>query len=171
MDGTLAALFLIAGLTDMGINHCGDGGCLAQSPETERFSISAGDVDFQKATVSKELYLRYDFGRRYGPFQPVAGASLTADGTAWIGIGAAWTQRFAGDRAYVQLALMPGLYSQGSGPDLGHAVQFRSGVEVGYETSKGVRFGLSYDHRSNAELSGVNPGMETVQFRVSIPVK
>ena len=171
MDGTLAALFLIVGLTDMGISHCGHGGCLARDSMQGRFDLSVGDVMYQENNISEEVYLRYSLPKRFGPFQPIAGASVTSDGDAWVGFGAAYTASFLDDRAYVQLSLMPGLHAQGSGPDLGHPLEFRSGVELGYETPKGIRYGISYDHRSNAEISSVNPGMETLQFRVSFPLR
>lgn len=168
MDGTLAALFLISSLTDMGVNHCGNGGCLAPAADQSRLSFSAGQVMFQDEDVSNELYLKYDLGRSYGPFQPSFGLSVTDEGSTWIGVGASWTAQY--DRVYLQLSLMPGLYAKGDGPDLGHEVEFRSGVELGYEAPNGWRYGLVYDHRSNADMSDVNPGMETLQFRVSIPM-
>lgn len=170
MDGTLAALFLIAGLTDMTMNHCSDG-CLAVADQTSRFAISAGEVEFQNATIANEVFVRYDLPRSYGPFQPAVGFSVTDEGSVWLGAGGMWTRSFAGDKAYVQLHLMPGVYSKGSGPDLGHVVEFRSGAEIGYQTAKGIRIGLSYDHRSNADISSLNPGMETIQIRASFPLK
>lgn len=166
MDGTLAVLFLVASLTDMGINHCGNG-CLAPGETDKRIALSYGDVQFQGASVDEEFYVRYDLGRTYGPFQPALGASITGRGDAWVGIGATWTAHLADSGIYTQLHLMPGFYAQGSGPDLGHAIEFRSGAEIGYEARNGMRFGISYDHRSNAELSSINPGLETLQFRVS----
>lgn len=169
MDGTFAVLFLVAGLTDMGLNHCGAEGCLARSDQQARFSVSGGDVRFQEKRIGEELYARYEFGRNYGPFQPAAGVSITDDSAAWMGLGAVYTGHFANDRAYVQLSLLPGLYARGNGPDLGHVIEFRSGIELGYERLDGVRFGVSYDHRSNAELDRVNPGLESIQFRLSIP--
>ena len=87
MDGTLAALFLVASLADMGINHCSKG-CLAPGETDKRIALSFGDVQFQQASVDQEIYIRYDFGRTYGPFQPTIGASVTGRGDAWIGIGA-----------------------------------------------------------------------------------
>lgn len=170
MDGFLAALFLAAGLTDMGLNHCGNGGCLAQNDAQSRMSLSFGDVQFQENSIASEAYVRYELGQTRGPFQPVVGLSVTDQGSAWVGFGALWTQDL-GRHAYVQLHLMPGLYAQGSGPDLGHALEIRSGAEVGYIASNGVRFGASFDHRSNAELDAINPGLETIQFRVSVPLK
>jgi hypothetical protein len=62
---------------------------------------------------------------------------------------------------------MPGVYIQGDGNDLGGWFEFRSGIEIGYEAQSGVRYGLSLDHRSNAGIYDENPGLETLQFRVS----
>lgn len=169
MDGTLAALFLIAGLTDMGVNHCGAYGCLAPSDAERRLSFSAGQVMFQEDHISNEVFAKYDFGTSYGPFQPSAGLSVTDEGDAWIGLGASWTAQF--DPVYVQLSVMPGFYAQGDGPDLGHELEFRSGIELGFEARNGWRYGVIYDHRSNAELSSVNPGMETLQVRVTVPLR
>jgi lipid A 3-O-deacylase len=30
--------------------------------------------------------------------------------------------------------------------------------------------GLSYDHRSNGDIATLNPGLETLQLRVSVPL-
>lgn len=170
MDGTFAAAFLVASLLDMNLNHCGvGGGCLAPEVETSRLAISAGDVILDEVSIANELYLRYDAGKTYGPFQPIFGASFTDQGSVWAGAGTAWTSKW--DQAYLQLHLMGGLYSQGGGADIGSLVEFRSGVEIGYEFDSGTRIGLSYDHRSNAEIDPVNPGLETLQLRVSIPLK
>lgn len=171
MDGTLALLFLVAGLTDMGFNDCRNDGCLARSDAQKNISLSYGDVIFQENTIGRETYVRYGFGHAYGPFQPAIGVSITDSGDAWVGIGATYTKSFANNRIYTQLSLLPGVYKRGSGPDLGHLIEFRSGAEIGYQARNGVRVGLSYDHRSNAEISAVNPGLETLQLRVSIPLK
>lgn len=169
MDGTFAVLFLLAGLTDMSVNYCGDG-CLAERDVQKRFSISAGDVQFQDNSIASEVYARYELARSYGPFQPTFGVSVTDEGSAWVGFGATYTGKFARDRGYVQLHLMPGLYARGSGPDLGFPIEFRSGAEIGYEARNGIRVGISYDHRSNADIKSVNPGLETIQLRVSVPL-
>ncbi len=170
MDGTLAALFLVVGLADMGFNHCSDG-CLARSDAQAAFSLSAGEVIFQDKHIDREAYLRYSFGHSFGPFQPAVGVSVTQSGDAWVGIGATHESNFFNDRAYLSLSLMPGVYARGDGPNLGHDVEFRSGLEVGYRARNGVRVGLVFDHRSNADIASVNPGMESVQFRVTVPVE
>ena len=94
---------------------------------------------------------------------------MTDRGSAWLGFGAAWTGVFADDRLYVELSLMPGLYAAGDGPDLGSPLEFRSGIEIGYQAPAGWRLGLSADHRSNGGIVSDNPGLETVQLRISIP--
>ena len=67
---------------------------------------------------------------------------------------------------------MAGVYADNGGFDLGGPIQFRSGIELGYENRNGWRFGLSYDHRSNAGLYANNPGSSRrCMFRVSIPTK
>ncbi|MBU2936606.1 acyloxyacyl hydrolase [Pacificibacter marinus] len=170
MDGAMAAAFLLFGGLDMVLNDCGSGsGCLAQSDEASRFSISTGLVEFNEDHVSHEAYFRYDFGKKYGPFQPIIGASFTGQGAVWAGAGAAYTKELADTGIYAQLHLMGGLFDKGDGEDIGGHIHFRSGVELGYEADNGWRYAMSYDHRSNAELLDVNPGLETLQFRVSVP--
>lgn len=170
MDGTLAAIALIVGLTDMGLNHCGTG-CVAANDVDSRIAISGGSVLFQENNIGEELYLRYDFGTAYGPFQPSVGVSATSNGDYWLGAGAIWTTHFPGDDVFIQFHVMPGLFEQGNGPDLGHTLQIRSGFEIGFEAANGWRWGIGYDHRSNADLAEVNPGMETLQLRLSIPLE
>ena len=175
MDGRLAVLFLVVGLTDMGLDDCKTG-CLARSPEQAALSLSFGDVIFQKNKIGSEAYLRYDLGTSFGPFQPAIGLSVTDSNDIWVGVGATHTTHFWQNAAqtsggYAQLSLLPGVYAQGSGPDLGHPLEFRSGAEIGYQARNGTRYGLSYDHRSNADISALNPGLETLQLRVSVPLK
>jgi len=173
MDGRLALLFLAVGLTDMASNDC-DTGCLARTPAQEAISLSFGDVIFQRNSIGREMYMRYDLGTSFGPFQPAVGLSITDSNDVWVGLGATHTTRFwdrpSGAGGYAQLHVMPGVHNRGSGPDLGHTVEFRSGAEIGYQASNGVRVGLSLDHRSNAGISGLNPGLETLQLRVSVPL-
>jgi hypothetical protein len=171
-DGTFAALLLVAGLIDMGANHCGTaGGCLGTTQDTPRLAISAGEVLERQAAPGAEVYLRYDTGLRTGPFGHAAGLSLGERGEIWAGYGATWRTGFGGGPFYAELHAMTGLYEAGDGLDLGGPIVFRSGLELGWEAASGWRLGLAYDHRSNAGLYDRNPGVETVQLRVSVPLK
>lgn len=170
MDGTIAALFLLASSWDMVANHC-DTGCVAQAPAPAYSSFGLGQVIFQNQNIASEFYYRHDFGMKYGPYQPAVGVSITDQGSAWLGAGMVYTASTRNERGYLQLSLMPGVYTAGDGPDLGNTLEIRSGIELGYAAANGIRYGLSFDHRSNAELSSVNPGLETLQLRVSVPLR
>ncbi|WP_353471498.1 acyloxyacyl hydrolase [Salipiger sp. H15] len=171
-NGTFAVLMLIGGLTDMGMNHCGTaGGCLGPTETPSRVAFSMGQWVERDAETKGEAYLRYDFGRKYGPFGTAMGVSVSEDGEGWIGYGATYATNIGQSPFYAELHAMPGLYFDNGGFDLGGPIEFRSGIELGYETRMGWRVGLSFDHRSNANIYGENPGVETVQLRVSIPTR
>ena len=170
-DGTFAVLLYVLGLTDMSLNHCGtDAGCFGRSEVTPRVSLSAGEVLERRAESAAEVYLRYDLGRKRGPFGNAAGLSVGENGETWVGFGTIYTLPLGDGGAYAELHSMPGLYFDNGGFDLGGPIEFRSGVELGFETRRGWRMALSYDHRSNAGIYEDNPGIETVQFRVSVPI-
>ena len=171
-DGTFAVAMIVLGLLDMNTNHCGtEAGCLGRSATTPRLSFAAGEWVERRAKPAGELYIRYDLGTKLGPFGQAVGLSVAENGETWIGYGHTWKHDFS-DRVYTELHAMPGLYARGNGFDLGSAIEFRSGIELGIENAAGWRFAVSYDHRSNAGIfGGRNPGVEVVKFRVSIPLK
>ncbi len=168
-DGTAAVVGLALGLLNMGVNHCPNDGCLARNEVQPYTSLAISDVVFRGETVGVEAYFRHETRHSSGPFQFAYGASITSDDAVWVGLGATTIFHTPDDRWYAQFHVMPGLYEQGNGEDLGGPIIFRSGVEFGYQNLQGTRLGLSFDHRSNAGLYSSNPGLETVQFRVSFP--
>ncbi len=171
-DGTFAVALWLIGLLDMSQNYCGsETGCLGRTEVTPRFAVSGGQVLPRQAGKANEIYLRYDLGRKRGPFGSAAGLSIGEAGETWVGFGTTLTYNLAQTPAYVQLHAMPGIYFDNGGFDLGGPIEFRSGIEIGFENRNEWRFGISYDHRSNAGIYRNNPGIETVQFRVSIPIK
>ena len=171
-DGTFAILMLVAGLTDMSMNYCGTStGCLGRSDVTPRVAFSGGQVLERRAETGGEAYLRYDLGRRNGPFGHAVGLSVGSRGETWAGIGQTWTMGFGSSPFFAELHAMTGVYSAGDGLDLGGPIVFRSGIEAGWESDRGWRVGLGFDHRSNAGIYDDNPGVETVHLRVSIPLR
>jgi lipid A 3-O-deacylase len=173
-DGTFAVLMALFGFADMGLNYCGTpDGCLGRNEVTPRFAISAGEVLERHARTQGEIYLRYDLGHNFGPFGNAAGLSVLEDGPVWVGFGQTYTATPDGSPFFLQFHAMPGLYFPNGGFDLGGPIEFRSGMEVGFEGRTGWRIGVSYDHRSHAGIYGYgnNPGIETVQVRVSIPTR
>ncbi|MCK0139920.1 acyloxyacyl hydrolase [Aliiroseovarius sp. F47248L] len=170
MDGTLAVLFLLTGLIDMWVNHCNTG-CVKPVSTVARHVASAGGLIFEADSIGAEAYYRHDLPLSYGPFQPTIGASVDSQGDIWIGLGAVNVFHLWGDRSFAQLSFMPGIWLRGDGPVMGHPIEFRSGIDAGYERPDGMRYSVSLDHRSNGDIVPVNPGLETLQFRVSVPAE
>lgn len=170
MEGWLAGVFAIFGFTDMYLNDC-QTSCLAYSPAQERLHFQIGATEFQHEWIGQEVLLGYDFDRKYGPFQPIASASITDTGDFWIGAGLKWTSEHLLDsKIYFETYAMPGFLHAEDGPDLGGFIQFRGSIGFGYEFDNGIRTVIAYDHRSNAHIWETNPGLETLHLRVSIPL-
>ena len=170
MDGALAAIFVITSLTDMALNDC-PMGCLAPTDAPERLSFQLGDVRFDEDRIAKEFYLGYDMGYKKGPFQPTIAVSVTEDGAGWIGAGGKWTSTdILPGPLFIESTLMPGIYFQSGGPDLGGSLQFRSSLGVGYAFDNGATVTVAYDHRSNADTDVTNPGLEVLSVRYAIPL-
>jgi hypothetical protein len=165
-----AVVVAAIGLLDMTRNYC-DSGCLAPREVTPRVALSAGAEVFDYRAVGADLYLRRDTGRAFGPFRIGYGLSVTSNASVWAGAGIVHTVRLPGRGAYLESHFMPGVYLRGDDVDLGGPVNVRAGVELGWEWDTGARIGLSIDHRSNGGLFEFNPGVETVQLRVSFPTR
>ena len=58
----------------------------------------------------------------------------------------------------------PGLYSEGNGKDLGHALEFKSEVQLSVDMPKSTQLGFSYNHLSNARIGDKNPGANSYMF-------
>jgi lipid A 3-O-deacylase len=168
MDGTLAVLTLIFGLWDMTANYC-ETGCLARSEVQGYTAVSGGPVFSNNDRIANEIYIRRDTRRKFGPFQMTYGLSVTDQSAVWMGAGPTYTVPLKSDTIFVELHTMAGLFLKGDGPGLGGPIEFRSGIEIGYEVGNGTRFGLSYDHRSNAGIYADNPGIESFQLRLAMP--
>lgn len=169
MDGTLAAIFVIASLTDMASNHCPTG-CLAESPATARLAFQLGQVTLDTRHIGQELLIGYDAGHSFGPFQPTVATALTDDGAAWFGAGAKWTGHdLLPDPLFVEATLLPGLYLPAAGPNIGGNLQFRASVGIGYAFDDGAALTAVYDHRSNADTRSFNPGLEVLSVRYAMP--
>lgn len=164
----LRALWLVIVISVFSIHaaqaQCG-GVCAHDGP---RLSVALGTLSRGGGT---EAYLRYESDRKIGPFDFAAGMSISEHGALWIGAGLMWTRFFPGSRVYVQANAMPGLYHRGNGPDLGHPLEFRTGLELGYAFDRGARISLGLDHRSNAHIGRWNPGINGLFLRVSMPLR
>ncbi len=167
MDSRFAVFFFIVGGLDTYLNDCPDA-CLQTSDAPERVHVQYGDTFFQEDDIGSEIYAIYDIPMRYGAFQPTVGASLTSDNDLWVGSGAKWsTERISDSPIFIELSVMPGVYISGNGPDIGFPIQFRGALGAGINFSETASLSVFFDHRSNANASEVNSGIETLGVRFS----
>ena len=66
----------------------------------------------------------------------------------------------------MESSFLPGFYIKNDDADLGKQPFFRAKLGLGYRFSKSFSASISYDHRSNGRINGVNPGMETLQANI-----
>lgn len=101
--------------------------------------------------------------------KPFVGAHVTTDGAVYalggfygdINLSPEWT---------LTPSLGAGLYSDGGGKDLGHTVEFRSQLELGYNFDNGSRLSGGLAHISNASLGDRNPGTEILSLNYYFPL-
>ncbi len=105
-------------------------------------------------------------GARFAPrawgIAPEVGVAASGEGAYWVFVGV--RRDFAVGSGVWALAPFWGvaLYEEGSGRDLGGAVEFRSGFELSRPFGRGRRVGLAFYHLSNAGLYDINPGANSL---------
>ena len=75
------------------------------------------------------------------------------------------------DKAILTPNFAAGIYGNGDGKDLGHAIEFRSGFNLMLSLRDNSRVGFSFHHVSNAGLGERNPGEESLLFIYSVPIQ
>jgi lipid A 3-O-deacylase len=97
---------------------------------------------------------------------PVIGAGGTTDGGTFerVGLGRDF---FLGERWIAHVSLSGGAYQPGGGKDLGRGFEFRSALDLSYRLRHDLRVGVVLAHLSNAGISDINPGVETLSFTVA----
>ena len=132
------------------------------------FNIYTGMFDFsddgKRSTLVGVQHQNEDLNRDtiLGNLSPITGAMITADNATYF---------YTGIQAHYKLGALnltpsfaPGYYNQGDGKDLGHALEFKSEVQLSLELPKDSQFGFSYNHLSNASLGDKNPGANSYMF-------
>jgi hypothetical protein len=97
-----------------------------------------------------------------GNLSPVTGALLTEDAAAYIYTGVQAQYKIGA--IDITPSFAPGYYNEGNGKDLGHALEFKSEVQLSLELPKQSQIGFSYNHLSNASLGDKNPGANSYMF-------
>ena len=97
-----------------------------------------------------------------GNLSPITGAMITADSATYFYTGVQANYKVGS--LNLTPSFSPGYYNEGDGKDLGHALEFKSEVQLSLELPKETQFGFSYNHLSNASLGDKNPGANSYMF-------
>ena len=97
-----------------------------------------------------------------GNLSPITGAIITGDNATYVYTGV--QAQYQMGALNVTPSFTPGLYGAGNGKDLGHALEFKSEVQVSLDLSSSSELGFSYNHISNASLGKKNPGANSYMF-------
>ncbi len=132
------------------------------------FNVYTGMFDFsdngKRSTLLGFQHQNEDLNRDtiFGNISPITGAMITADNATYF---------YTGVQAHYKIGALnftpsfsPGYYNEGNGKDLGHALEFKSEIQLSLELPKESQFGFSYNHLSNASLGDKNPGANSYMF-------
>jgi len=140
----------------------------ARADDPSFVAFSAGAFDVGKDQTAFEGRAEYRWGNKFWIFKPLAGGMFTSD-AALYGYAGVLIDIYFGRRIVAGLSFAPGLFHEGNGKDLGHAIEFRSQIEIAYRFDDRSRLGLALSHMSNASIGDKNPGAESLVLTYAIP--
>lgn len=106
---------------------------------------------------------------RYLEFRPLLGAMATAKGTFYGYLGINFDLLFC-EHIHFAPGFAAGYFTPGHGKNLGYPLEFRSGIELGWQFSDRSRLGIHFYHLSNASLGHRNPGEESLILFYDVPI-
>lgn len=143
----------------------------ADPPRDPMWSVSAGKLGaFDDIGDPFELGVAYRF-RPVSKWSllPAVGATVHDNGAYFV-YSEIRREFWMGGTWLLVPSFGVGLFEEGTNLDLGHTVEFRSGLEVGRLLENGWRVGVALFHLSNGGIGDRNPGTEALVFSISIPV-
>ena len=156
------ALFFLISISSLNANEI-----KLDNNETE-LNVYTGMFDFsdngKRATLLGIQHQNENLNRDtfLGNLSPITGVMVTADSATYFYTGVQAQYKFGAIEITPSFA--PGYYNEGDGKDLGHALEFKSEVQLSLELPKQTQIGFSYNHLSNASLGDKNPGANSYMF-------
>ena len=136
-----------------------------------QYNFYTGNFDFsddkQKAILFGFQHQNENLERNtfLGNASPITGGFITENSAAYVYTGVEWNY-VMGDKIKFTPSFAPGFYHEGDGKDLGHALEFKTEVQLSYSISESTNLGMSYNHISNASLGDKNPGANSYMFNL-----
>ena len=134
------------------------------------FNVYTGMFDFsddgKRSTLIGFQHQNEDLNRDtfLGNLSPLTGAMITPDNATYFYTGVQANYRVGS--LNLTPSFTPGCYNEGDGKDLGHALEFKTEVQLSYSISESTNLGMSYNHISNASLGDKNPGANSYMFNL-----
>jgi lipid A 3-O-deacylase len=141
---------------------------LKLNQDNTQLNLYTGMFDFSDDTKRSGLigiqHQNEDLNRNtfLGNLSPITGAMITDANATYFYSGVQAQYKIGGIEITPSFA--PGYYNEGNGKDLGHALEFKSEVQLSLELPKQSHIGFSYNHLSNASLGDKNPGANSYMF-------
>ncbi len=135
---------------------------------TAYFSVYAGYFDILDSDNAPIFGAEYKSRYLWQELRAISGISMDVDGGLYGYIGANWD--FILNDWIITPSVAAGGYKSGGSKDLGHGIQFKSGIEINYKLQNNARIGLAFNHLSNAGLGDNNPGAESLLLSYSHPI-
>jgi hypothetical protein len=162
LSALLCAVLLVTG-----------GRAAAQVALNETPAVISGGVGWYDFNLSDDEAVDFRLEYRHGDdflwLKPWGGVEVTTDGSVWGGVGVLIDIVFFDDIVLTG-SFAPGLWAEGGGKDLGHVIEFRSQVELGYEFGNRSRLSVAFSHISNADIDSTNPGTEVLNLYYHVPL-
>jgi hypothetical protein len=136
---------------------------LAFAEQSSALAISAGVFDVAKDDSAAELGIEYRFApvESFYNIIPAVGLAANSDGGYWAHAGIRYDVDISDNWVLTPNFAVVG-YEKGGGKDLGHGLEFRSGLEFAYKLNANSHLGIALYHLSHAGIGGKNPGQESV---------
>ena len=147
----------------------GAAGGPARAQDPDFLTFGAGAFDYNDDSTAGVISLAYLSAKRLLFLQPLGGFMVTFDGGVY-GYAGLGLDVFFGRRIVATPSFSIGLYGEGGGKDLGHAVEFRSAIQIAYRFDDRSRLGIVLHHLSNAGIDDTNPGANTLMLAYSRPL-
>lgn len=123
----------------------------------------------QQDDQAGQFGLEYRFQDVFYGLRPTLGAYVTSNGGQYYYGGGYWDIK-PHDNFYIAPNIVAGYYENGGGKKLHYPLEFRSGLEIGYEFDSKDRIGVAFNHTSNARLGDDNPGTESLMLTYGYPI-
>jgi len=142
----------------------------AQADDPDFIAVGSGWYDWNDDKDAVDFRIEYRSGyKMLGIVKPWLGLEGTTDSALYATAGILMDVYF-GRRWVFTPSFGAGYYKHGDGKDLGHDIEFRSQLELGYRFDNRSRISFAISHISNASLSDNNPGTEIATIYYHIPI-